>query len=387
MNRKRNVLIFDDEDGTRKDWVERLREVQGFAEKFEVQAVETRHFKDAVQDLQARREASRNNSASATPVPLFDDAAMLIVDYDLLALKETGEDVAYLARCYSECGTIVGVNQFAREGFTFDLTLQGHPESYADLNLLADQLFNPGLWSTPWEGFRPWYWPLLPEAVDAFEQRVAEIAENLDTKIMDFLDVPAQVREIFPVGALEYISSEDATFRSFVNKSGKALRPKDNVSDAALARIAAARVSKWLERLVLPGQNILVDAAHLLERYPSLFKRSPEQLIGWPDVHELLAPEASAIDVAMIEQFRFRRSAWLSRTAWYWPLVSECAEISEVAKPWDPRHKVVFCEDTSRFTHPSADLPEFVARVDSPFVRRFVSTRDPKYGPQLQFAL
>ena len=93
------------------------------------------------------------------------------------------------------------------------------------------------------------------------------------------------------------------------------------------------------------------------------------------------------MDVAKIEQFRFRKSAWLSRTAWYWPLVSECEEISEVADPWARRKRLAFCEDTSRFTYPREDLPEFVAKVDSPFVRRFVSTRDPKYGPQLQFAL
>ena len=37
-----------------------------------------------------------------------------------------------------------------------------------------------------------------------------------------------------------------------------------------IERVAAARLGKWLERLVLPGQNVLVDAPHLVSRFPSL---------------------------------------------------------------------------------------------------------------------
>ncbi|HSS52230.1 MAG TPA: hypothetical protein VLX28_25085, partial [Thermoanaerobaculia bacterium] len=147
------------------------------------------------------------------------------------------------------------------------------------------------------------------------------------------------------------------------------------------------RLFKCLERLVLPGQNILVDAAHLLERYPSLFRGdSAERLIGWPHTQELLVPKEAVMDVAKLEQFRFAKSSWLSRTAWYWPLVSECEQIAEVVDPWASRQRVAFCEDTSRFVAPD-EATEFVAKVDSPFARRFVSTRNSNYGPQLQFAL
>ncbi|HEV7504868.1 MAG TPA: hypothetical protein VGS07_08160 [Thermoanaerobaculia bacterium] len=387
MIKKKQVVIFDDEASLRQEWADKLSLVRGFTEEFEVQLVANKDFEDALDILRIRRKEAREKREVSGDRTLFDETSILIVDYDLFPLNETGEEVAYLARCFSGCGTIVGVNQFAREGFTFDLTLQGHPDSFADLNLLVDQVFEPGLWNPPWEGFRPWYWPLLAKATERFEIRVKEALENLDVKILDFFEIPDKIREIFPISALEFFSSEDATLRSFVENSGMALRRKDKVPDQYMARVAAARLFKCLERIVLPGQNILVDATHLLERYPSLFRGGPEEsLIDWPHTHELLAPEEEVMDVAKLEGFRFAKSSWLSRTAWYWPLVSEHEQIAEVVDPWAPRSKLAFCEDTSRFVSPD-DAAEFVAKVDSPFSRRFVSTRHSDYGPQLQFAL
>ena len=385
--REKKVVIFDDEASLRQEWVERLRAVPGVDREFEIKTVSNEQFRDDFQILHTRRAEAREGQKPSNRKTVFDETSILIIDYDLFELKETGEEVAYLARCFSDCGLIVGVNQFAREGFTFDLTLKGHPESFADLNLLVDQIFEPGLWNPPWEGFRPWQWPLLAEATESFEKRVVEVAENWDSKILEFLEVRPEIREIFPVEALEFISSADATFQSFLRKSGMALRKKDEAPTRYAARIAAARLFKCLERLVLPGQNILVDAAHLLERYPSLFRGgSAESLRGWPDTHKLLVPEEAVMDVAKLEGFRFAKSSWLSRTAWYWPLVSEHEQIAEVVDPWAPRPKLAFCEDTSRFLSPD-EATEFVARVDSPFARRFVSIPDSNYGPKLQLAL
>lgn len=393
MTTKKQVVVFDDEERTRQDWLEKLEAVPGFAKDFEARTVDTSEFREGINRLRRRRKEARRDEEFDHSGTFFDEASILFVDYDLVELPddpgETGEEVSYLARCFSGCGLIVAVNQFAKEGYAFDLTLRGHPDSFADLNLLQDQMFNPGLWSMPWREFRPWYWPHLPGAAEDFEQRVAEVEANLDVAVLDFLQIPPEVREIFPLAASTFISKEGgATFQQFVEGSGEALRPKDCVtSSRALARIAAARLFKCLERLVLPGQNILVDAAHLLERYPSLFRADiPERLIDWPRVHELLRPDETTMDIAKIEEYRFARRAWLSRAAWYWPQVSECERIKEVVDPWASRQELAFCEDTSRFVHPDF-AEEFVAKVDSPFVRRFVSTRHPQYGPRLQFAL
>jgi len=386
---KKKVVIYDDDQGLRQEWAERLPGIRSFTEDFEVRTVNNWEFGEGLKALRTRQIDAREGKRVSESGTFFDDTDLLIVDYDLLIDRQTGEEVAYLARCFSACRVIIAVNQFAREGLMFDLTLRGHPESFADLNVLDEQLFEAGLWYFPWDAYRPWYWPILSKAVEEFERRVDEVEENLDQRILDFLQIPPAVREIFPVSALEFVSSEDAdaaTFRTFVQSSGTALRAKDRPgSERATARIAAARLFKCLERLVLPGQNILVDAAHLLERYPSLFL-GDSPLIGWPHTHELLRPSQEIMDVAKIEQFRFTRGAWLSRTTWYWPLVSECESIVEVADPWASREKVVFCEDTSGFMRPD-EAAEFVAKVDSPFVRRFVSANKPKYGPKLQFAI
>jgi hypothetical protein len=347
MKTRKQVVIFDDDDGRRQDWVEALEKVPGFSEGFETLRVEKSTFRKGLEELRRRRQEARRGSESAHSGTFFDEASILLVDYDLFDLpgdaSETGEEVAYLARCFSKCGMIVAINQFARESFTFDLTLQGHPESFADLNLLDDQIFNAGLWCTPWGEFRPWYWPHLPKAVEDLEQRVSEVEANLDEKVLDFLKIPSEVREIFPLTALTFIASEgNATFRQFVEVSGKTLRHNDKVvSEESFSRVAAARLSKCLERLVLPGQNILVDAAHLLERYPSLFLAdSPERLIGWTQIHELLEPGESLMDVEKVKGCRFARSAWLSRAAWYWPQVSECEQVKEVVDPWASRQEL-----------------------------------------------
>ena len=86
----------------------------------------------------------------------------------------------------------------------------------------------------------------------------------LPREIVEFIEKPAQKRTF------------SNHVREFVTESGNGLRLKDKISlnddtnDHILARVGAARISKWLERLVLPEQDILVDAPHLVLRYPNL---------------------------------------------------------------------------------------------------------------------
>jgi len=390
VTEKWRVVVFDDDEDFRREWSERLGAVPSFLERFEALIVNETEFGQAIDGLRRRRAAARGVEKPSSDENLFDGIDVLIVDYDLFKLDETGEDVAYLARCFSSCGLIVAVNQYAREAFTFDLTLQGHPNSFADLNLLAEQISEPGLWGAQWGGFRPWSWPLLSRAIETRKRCISDVKGNLDCGILSFLEIPPEVVEIFPLEAIEFISAPSVTFRSFVLDSGQGLRGRGErpSSDESIARIAAARISKWLERLVLPGQNILVDAAHLVERYPSLLSGdASKRLVGSASGFELLVPDESVMDLKKLEPFIFGRADWLSRSAWYWPLVSECQEIIEVASPWTERQELAFCEDTSRIMPASDDIPVFVAKVQSPFVRRFASARHPRYGPQLQFAL
>ena len=167
---KKRIILFDDRPATSQRWGERLNAIPEVKKAFGSPVAITRQqFNEATTDLELRRAAARGQQANASRWGdnLFDRAAIFLVDYDLLnadpSTYVTGEVTAYLVRCYSACGVIVGVNQFGEN--SFDLTLRNHPESYADLNIGANQLDNPGLWSTSWKGFRPWYWPVLPDAL------------------------------------------------------------------------------------------------------------------------------------------------------------------------------------------------------------------------------
>jgi hypothetical protein len=404
---KRTILIIDDEARVRWSWKEQLERIPLVKRYFNIEVLET-GFPQALSVLESRRKQARTkkgraakSSSPETEKSIIDDAAILIVDYDLLGFDRdaytTGEGVAYLARCYSRCDLIIALNQFGEN--RFDLSLKGNPESYADLNIGSEQLTNPGLWDGKnWTGFRPWSWPLLPQALDSFESRVTELLSrsknsgkkeklNLDEPILSYLGFPNEVIEYLPRQVREFLghqgSIENITFREFVIDSSNGLRRKDEaIDDDSVARIAAARVSKWLERLVLPGQDILVDAPHLVSRYPSLLKGASEKDATWNKTALFAEPSKLSLKHEAIESFEFKKPSWLSRPAWFWQKVSNSENVAEVKAPWAATSSqksidYVFCEDISRFL-PRDSVREFVADLSSPFIRRFVA--NPRSG-------
>src|SRR5258708_4989570 len=137
----KRILICDDNQARVDDWVNKLKALHL---PFEVHGLPKKALHDTIRELERRRVAARTSATGDgnKGTHEFDAADILIIDYDLLHLDEsylTGENVAYLARCYSRCGLIVGMNQFDH-GNAFDLSLKGHPESYADVNISAKQL-------------------------------------------------------------------------------------------------------------------------------------------------------------------------------------------------------------------------------------------------------
>ena len=228
---------------------------------------------------------------------------MFVIEYNLLDAPAgkglvTGERVSYLARCFSECAFIIGVNQFGEN--PFDLTLRGHLESYADLNVGSVQLDNVGLWSDEKKGFRPWYWPVVPCSAESSRQRVRDVREHIDEPISKALGLESIMRAI-PRSALGFLGKapKNCTFRDFVLKSGNGIKGKyRNIGENAIANIAAARISKWLERLVLPGQDILVDAPHLVYRYPSLLQGDREAIDTWNRTTTFDSTGSRGIDMA-----------------------------------------------------------------------------------------
>lgn len=387
------LMICDDETEARTGWAEILRATPSVATRFDVRVLPDEAINDEVVVLEARRKAARETQTFRGGVAAVDDADVLVVDYDLLYLDATsfltGENLAYLARCYSTCGFILALNQFS--GAMFDLTLKGHPHSFADLNILAEALSHPGLWEDRAPGFRPWSWPLVPDATASFERRVAFLlaGDNLDRPIVGTLGIPESVVAVMDRELTESItgfasSLEELTFREFVCSSGNGLRGKDEVVNASSqARIAAARVAQWLEAVVLPGQDILVDAPHLVSRFPSLLEGNPDDVEAWNRTCRLdRGAERLGVKTSLIQSFRAPLDEWVSRPTWFWPLLSEEAELPEVEDPWKrPEPPYVFCEDTSRFA-PVDAVVEFVADLPSPFSRRYVLDRSSVQGQE-----
>jgi hypothetical protein len=412
----RKILIFDDEKDATEAWKVQLDTISVLKDDYEIVPVTDEKFRDAVKGLEGRRKQVREQSNFTLSYGdnLFDEAAILIIDYDLLQLYQdeflTGEAVAYIARCYSKCGTIVALNQYGSNNF--DLTLKGHPTSFADLNVGSMQISNAGLWTEQKVGFRPWSWPILPMAEVDLCNRVQTLTQNLDTPILQLLKFPDEVAQSLPRTVLEFLDvgkssgkeAEEVTFKEFVINSRNGLRGKDaNIASEnpafieMFARIAAARVSKWLERLVLPGQDILVDAPHLASRYPSLLDGQHDDIEAWNRTTSFQVP---AVKTHPIEDYAFSVNDWVSRPVWWWRQVSSDERIEEVSNPWATvRPDYVFCEDLSCFLHRN-EVREFVADLTSPFIRRFAANpdvledpnlssdlRNINYRPQVRFSL
>ena len=409
----KKILICDDDFDDAKRWSDGVN--RQCPKGFGAQPVPTAEFFKAVKHLEDRRLAAREvkRGDASSKECLFDSADIVVLDYDLLSATNflSGEEVAYLCRCYSRCGLIIGLNQYVTQFGRnyFDLTLKGHPESFADLNISDDQLANPGLWKESWIHepstrnpihFRPWYWPLLPALLDAFLRRTKEISNRLDDRIIHFLKLDDEIVTL-PRSTKEFLgpggTPEETSFAEFVKRSGNGLRAKDEPFEpSSIARIAAARLWKWLERLVLSAQDVLVDAPHLVSRYPSLLKGGLNSPRTWNRTTSL-SRDKTGLNLALIHPFEFPRPGWLSRPAWFWKKLSSSEKIKEVTDPWTKlAPDFVFCEDISRFL-PVESAREFVADVPSPFVRRFVVKRgsraarridvkDVQYEPAVRFA-
>ena len=159
--KKKEILIYDDEHGRSKEFKKKLKiglKGANQDENFEIIPLDDKGFQKSIKALQERRLKFRDKKEIGLEEGpkdegrKIDDASIFIIDYDLFGNQArepvTGEDIAYVIRCFSRCQLIIGLNQYGMN--SFDLTLRGHPESFADLNLGQYQLRNPDLWRGNW---------------------------------------------------------------------------------------------------------------------------------------------------------------------------------------------------------------------------------------------
>ena len=383
---KKKIYIYDDDERFTSQLRNKLEKLDALKLEYEVLSLREADFKLSIEELSQRqisfRKKAKLNSSGPTPI---DKADIFIIDFDLVDSTVgqliTGELIAYLARCFSSCGLIIGLNLPPNRNNGFDLTLRGHPDSFADLNIGSPQLTNLGLWGTEPEEFRPWSWPVLPLYLKRFNQKIKDIEPNLNQPLGEVIGFPfIEALDMLPRTIGQFIGKKPSkvTPYEFVIASGNGIRPKDFGKAAKMdlnedvsfvvSRVASARLSKWLERLILPGQDILVDAPHLISRYPSLLKGDLTDINNWNTAANMKSGSLKE----SIKQFKLKKEYWLSRPVWFWDSIREHEKILEVKEPWKIKEvDWVFCEDASRF-YKKDQVKEFQAEVDSPFNRRYV---------------
>ncbi len=380
------VLVYDDSPEIAERLATRVRTAMGDAN---VTAVERDTFQELIGLMNRRRAAWRNDEKDAASMDLtdVDEADVIIVDYDLLRYSDegdiTGSRLAYLLRCFSKCGLIVVLNEYGSN--SFDLSLRSPSTGFADLHLGDVQVGNPGLWTGPFEGYRPWHWPSLPDARSDFEKCVQDVRENPEEPILDFLGLRGFI-DWLPKRAHDFFhgsgNMEDVRFDTFVKHARGGIESKDKLPPEYMARVATARMLTLLNGLVLPEQSILVDAPHLASRFPSLVRDDYRDINGWNRLCDPVNEEVDGLLADVLKEHRFKRPHWLWRPAWYWPDISRDERIGEVKDPWAVDDvDWVFCENVSRFV-PAEFADDFRADVSPPFDKRFVLKREsPEAAP------
>lgn len=390
------ILVCDDEPEKRDAWVADITKATASSQSFTVGA-----FADplgAIKELLARQDAHRSGETYSASACEFDDLDVLVVDFDLVVFdaknaRHTGEEVARLCRLYSRVGYIILLNQGNRSS-DFDLTMVGRPKSYADLNIPAKSVKHPGLWSLAKPGeFDPWDWDDIISTIASRRILVETIAGNLGASILDTLKVPDEAIGAFSDEAYEFIdptagdpaSLRAVTFEQFLKRLSVHKDAESLLNEDALqaAEVAVARIAKWLSRLLLGSQEVLVDVPHLLQRQPSLMSSAIGDCADSERWNEAIT-RADAIDPEVTEAAAFGDAkAWLGTHAYWWPVIETSGRATELRSNFDFSKvaDVVFAEDISRFI-PFDNAKEFRAAFHNRFDRRYIAKIEGvEYGP------
>ena len=369
-----DVMVYDDDCTLGHKWA---RSVEALHDGARVEPAGEDAFHQLIELLtkrraEWRRPEIRTGMISDHPV---DHADVVIVDYDLLGYSResdtTGSRLAYLLRCFSGCGFIIVLNEHGTN--SFDLRLTTSTDEFADLHVGDAQIGNPGLWGTGFEGYRPWHWPVVPHAAANFGKCVEDVLENPSATVLEFFGLDEYVDWI-PWRAHDFMATtgkiEDITLWNFATSGPGGLDPKDELIPTQVARVAAARIGAMLNSIIFPEQGLLVDAPHLVSRYPSLIADSDR---GVDALNRFCDPthDLDGLLTAHLVEHKFRKPHWLWRPAWYWPAISRDETVDEVRDPYNFQElDSVFCEDISRFV-PSAAANDFRAIVSSSFFKRY----------------
>ena len=407
------VSVWDDDTCAALSWKSLVEEVLS-ADDVDVQAHERTTIVDELNLLHKRRKAylEQENLEGANEASLLDDTDVLIVDNDLFELDKfndlSAEIVASLASVYTTCGYIVVLN--LHPDLDFNLSLLGHPNSKADLHINDRFVADEGLWKQCPKAdgsFRPWHWPLLPAAVELQKTRVTELCDLLESTerkmpILEFFCFSEAAKNrlsrsarafLHPAKRAEEVSFLDFTERNVtaVNmKDGQKIRDRNDVDK--VARIGVRRISKWLARLVLGPQDVLIDFPHIVEKFPFLIPSDHQESADYWNSCSTLSGAPIEDVLGDVSDKVFQRQVWFDRPVFWADQIATEDNLEKLvstlgANPQD----LVFCEDSSAF-HTLGDCKRFVAAHHSTSDNRFIRWLDCegtriKYGPQSRLAM
>ena len=283
QNHQPKILIVDDDLERATQWCEELKS-HTYGSSSTV--LNNNEVLELLQIVEERRKAVRTKNDIYNIDCVLDDFDILIVDYDLQDLSQTGHwatgiQIATLARALSKVKTIVLVNQFGTN--SFDLRMTQTQNSPADFDVGSAQLTNPSLWDTASNpSCVPWTWHTdLVLRPSQFSETCEWISQNFNQPVLQSIGFANTIEgdnegtfiaeSDWPSG----LNGPHCTFKQLVENSDF-LPLKDRLDIASLpecsTRIAAAIVLGWIDRMVVPSQEILIDVPHLISYYPWLLK-------------------------------------------------------------------------------------------------------------------
>jgi hypothetical protein len=354
------VLILDDETDRAMRWQSVLSKLVNS----EFVVYEKKDVSVLISELHRARFESRKGVFK--PVNGLDGFDLVIVDYDLLGLEmenpaawATGAELAYSMRLMSSIGPIVVVNQFGTN--TFDLTMRRGISSYADVDVGSAQITSLGLWSSKdFQGFRPWHWPDLHREVERFSLVHGFVKENINKSVMEVLSfeledadspnfISYEIAALLGVG----VNNKNLTFRDVViNNSGlrvfnileKDKEILDVMTDDQVARVCSSILIHWLEKVVLPAQEVVADAPHLCAQLPWAIDYF-QNIEKWNEVCSL---DESAVP-ALFSNYHVQPDFLFSRPV-FWAEKARRDILMPDDFEFDCLPKVQFCENLSVFS-------------------------------------
>lgn len=389
------IVVCDDEAEMAAEWVASIGELE--LEGAEIHPMED--AEDQVSHLVERKIAVKAGKDPFSIDSAFDKIDVLVVDYDLVLLnhdgsRTTGEGIARLARTYSQCGAIVVMNQF--KGPQFDLGMRGHLDSFADVNIDAELVDQKSLWlkQEAAEGvFNPTIWtPMNDRLVSARAFATTLREAGLDASVMPLLGLANDALVHLSDSAFGFVSltaetSEQlasVTVRDFLNRSldKEIVTSLEQSAPDLLFSFAGFRLAKWLDRAVLRPMDVLIDTAHLIDRFPFLLLDDASDHQIW-NVATMNPREK--LNWAAIEGFHNEMaSRVLGRLVFDWYRMDVDDALAEMQDEYIEAgaERLHLAEDTTRFVESSA-LTRFRADFHNFGDRRAIEKLDDTitYGP------